>query len=86
MLIGEIEHKTILRFKYVDDFVTYINDIDNVGYDSEEVIFTGWFYKLDTHEFNKVNRPQNARGTDFKQDIVEYIGNKCYIPQVVIVL
>ena len=27
-----------------------------------------------------VNRSQNGRGTVFKQDFVEYIGNNCYIP------
>ena len=37
-------------------------------------------YKLNTPEFQKVNRSQYGRGTDFKQDIVEYIGNNCYIP------
>ena len=45
MLIGEIEQKTNIRFKTVDDFETYINAIDNGGYDSEDVIFTGWLYK-----------------------------------------
>ena len=80
MLIGEIEQKTNIRFKNVNDFENYINAIDNVGYDSEDVIFTGWLYKLNTPEFKKVNRSQYGRGTDFKQDIVEYIGNNCYIP------
>ena len=80
MLVGEIEQKTNIRFKNVDDFENYINAIDNSGYDSEGVIFTGWLYKLNTPEFKKVNRFQYGRGTDFKQDIVEYIGNKCYIP------
>ena len=28
----------------------------------------------------KVNRSEFGRGKDFKQDIVEYIGNNCYIP------
>ena len=37
-------------------------------------------YKLNTPEFKKVNRSQYGRGADFKQDIVEYVGNKCYIP------
>ena len=37
-------------------------------------------YKLNTPEFKKVNRSQYGRGTDFKQHIVEYIGNNCYIP------
>ena len=80
MLVGEIEQKTNIRFKNVDDFESYINAIDNSGYDSEDVIFTGWLYKLNTSEFKKVNRSQYGRGTDFKQDIVEYIGNNCYIP------
>ena len=80
MLVGEIEQKTIIRFKNVDDFENYINATDNSGYDSEDVIFTGWLYKLNTPEFKKVIRSQYGRGTDFKQDIVEYIGNNCYIP------
>ena len=80
ILVGEVEQKTNIRFKNVDDFESYINAIDNSGYDSEDVIFTGWLYKLNTPEFNKVNRSQYGRGTDFKQDIVEYIGDNCYIP------
>ena len=80
MLVGEVEQKTNIRFKNVDDFESYNNAIDNSGYDSEDVIFTGWLYKLNTPEFKKVNRSQYGRCTDFKQDIVEYIGNNCYIP------
>ena len=80
MLVGEVEQKTNIRFKNVDDFEIYINAIDNSGYDSEDVIFTGWLYKLNTPEFKKVNRSKYGRGTDFKQDIVEYIGNNSYIP------
>ena len=37
-------------------------------------------YKLNTPEFKTVNRSQYSRGTYSKQDIVEYIGNNCYIP------
>ena len=43
------------------------------------ILFTGWLYKLNTPEFNKVNRSQNGRGTGLKRDSVEYIGNNCYI-------
>ena len=71
MLVVEIEQKTNIRFKNVNDFENYINAIDNGGYDSEDVIFTGWLYKLNTPEFKKVNRSQYGKGTDFKQDIVE---------------
>ena len=55
----------------VDDFEAYIYAKDNGGYDSDDVNFTGWLYKLNTLEFKKVNRSQYARGTAFKQDIVE---------------
>ena len=41
MLVGEIEQKTFIRFQNVVDFESYINAIDNSGYDSEDVIFTG---------------------------------------------
>ena len=80
MLVGEIEQWTNIRFENVDDFETYNNAIDNSGYDSDDVIFTGWLYNLKTPEFNKVKRSQYGRGTDFKQDIVEYRGRNCYIP------
>ena len=80
MLFGEVEQNPIFRFKNTDDFENDFNAIDNGGYDSEDVIFTGWLYKLNTPEFKKVNRSQYARGTDFKQYIVEHIGNNCYSP------
>ena len=53
MLVGEIEQKTNIRFKCVDDSGSYINAIDNSGFDSEDVNFTGWLYKLNTPEFKK---------------------------------
>ena len=58
MLVGEVEQKTNSRFKNVDDFENCINAIDNCGYDSEDVIFTGWLHKLNTREFKKVNISQ----------------------------
>ena len=80
MLIGEREQKTNLRFKNVGDFETYISAIDNRRYDSDDVNFTGWLNKVNTPEYKSVNRPQYGRGTDFKQNNVDYIGNNCYIP------
>ena len=58
MLIGEIEQETKMRFENVDDFETCINAIDKNVYNSDDVIFRGWLYKLHTPEFNKVNRSQ----------------------------
>ena len=55
MLIGEIDQKTIFRFKNVADYETFVNAID-VDYDSEDVIFTGWDNKLNTPQFNIVKR------------------------------
>ena len=39
MLIGEIEQKTNIRFKNVDDFETYINAINNGGHDIDDVFY-----------------------------------------------
>ena len=63
----------------MDDFETCINFIDD-DYDSEDIIFTGWLYKVNKPEFNKINRSQYGRGKDFEQEIFEYTGNYCYIP------
>ena len=79
MIIGPVEQETIIRFKNMDVFESNINAIV-IDYDSEGVTFTGYVYKLITTQFARVNRSQYGRGTDFKQDIVEYIGNNCYSP------
>ena len=63
----------------MDDFENYINAID-VDYDSEDVTFTGYVYKINTPQFNKVNRSQYGNGCNFRQQIVEYRGNKSFIP------
>ena len=54
-IIGPVEYKTNIRFKNMDDFERYINAID-IDYDSEDVIFTGYVYKLDTPQFKVVKR------------------------------
>ena len=50
-MIGDIEQKTNIMFKKFDNFETYNNALHNGGYDSEDVIFTGWLYKLNTPKF-----------------------------------
>ena len=62
MIIGPIEHKIIIRFKKMDDFESYINAID-VDYDSKDVTFTGYIYKLNTPQFNVVKRRTYGKGT-----------------------
>ena len=79
MIIGPIKHKTNIRFKNMDDFEKYINTI-GVDYDSEDVTFTGYVYKLNTPHFKVVKRSAYGRGTKYMQEIVEYHGQNCYIP------
>ena len=79
MIIGPIEHKTNIRFRNMDDFERYINAID-IDYDSEDVTFTGYVYKLNTPQINVVRRSAYGRGTYYIQEIVEYHGQNCYIP------
>ena len=63
--------QTNIRFKNMDDFEAYINSID-VDYDAEDAIFKGLIYKINTPQFNKVNRSQYGNGCSFDKIIVEY--------------
>ena len=63
----------------MDEFEAYINSIDQ-DYDSEDSIFNGYIYKIDTPDFNIVNRSQYGNGCGFKHDIIEYRGNNCFTP------
>ena len=55
MILGHTEHKINIGFKNMDDFESYIDAID-IDYDSEDITFTGYLYKLNTRQFNRVNR------------------------------
>ena len=37
-------------------------------------------YNLKKPDFKNVNRSEHGKGSDNKQDVVEVIGNNCYIP------
>ena len=78
MIIGTVEHKSNIRFKNMDDFENYINAID-ADYDSEDVTYTGYVYKINTPHFKFVKRSAYGRGTNYMQEIVEYHGQNCYI-------
>ena len=79
MIIGYKELETNSRFKNMDHFENYINTID-VDCNSEDVIFTGYMYKLNTPHINVVKRNAYGKGTNYMQKIVEYHGQNCYIP------
>ena len=85
MIIGPIEHKTKIRYKNMDEFESYIN-ARVIDYDSEDVTFTGFVYKLNTPQFKVVQRSAYGKGTNYMQEIVEYRGHNVYIPTSGIVL
>ena len=70
ILIGHVEHKTIISFENMDDFESYINAQD-FDYDSEVVTFTGYVYKLNALQFKVVKRSAYAKGIIFMPEIVE---------------
>ena len=76
MLLVEIEQKTNIRFKNVADYETYVNAID--------VMILKMFFSqaglINTPQFNIVKRSGYGKVTDFKQGIVEFVGNNSYIP------
>ena len=55
----------------------YINAID-VDYDSGDVTFTGYVYKLNTPQVKVVKRSAYGKGTNYMQGIVEYHGQILY--------
>ena len=38
------------------------------------------FKKINIPQFNLVSRSQYGNGCDFKHEVIEYQGNKCFIP------
>ena len=77
--VGDQIRQTHVRFRNMDDFEAYINSIDE-GYDAEDAIFNGYIYKIDTPQFNLVNRSQYGNGCSFDKIFIEYCGNNCYMP------
>ena len=77
--VGDQIRQTHIRFRNMDDYEAYINSIDR-DYDSEDGVFNGYIYKIDTPQFNKVIRSQFRNGCSFDKIIVEYRGNNCFIP------
>ena len=55
--IGDQIRQTHIRFRNIDDYEAYIKSIDQ-DYDSDDSIFNGYIYKIDTPQFKKVNRSQ----------------------------
>ena len=79
LIVGDQLRQTHIRFGKMIDFENYINSNDQ-DYDSDDGIFNGYIYKINTPIFNKVKRSQYGNGCDFKHGFVEYRGNNCFIP------
>ena len=77
MKVGDQIRQTLIRFGNIADYEAYINAIDE-GYDAEDAIFKGYIYKINTLQFNIVNRNQYGNGCVFKHEIDEYRGNNCF--------
>ena len=63
----------------ITDYEAYINSISE-GYDAEVNILNGYIYKINTPQFNLVNRSQYGNGCDFKHENIENQGDNCFIP------
>ena len=79
LVIGDQSRQTHIRFRNFTDYESYINAIDQ-DYESDDAIFNGYLYKINTPQFNSVNISQYGNGCDFKHEIIEYRGDNCFIP------
>ena len=70
MVIELVEHKTNIRFKNMDDFESYISGMD-IDYDSGDVTFTEYVYRLNTPQFIVVKGSAYADGTNFVKETVD---------------
>ena len=77
--VGDQIRQTNFTFRNMDDFEAHNNAIDE-RYDAEDAIFNGHIYKINTPQFNKVNRSQYGNECDFKHEIIEYRAYNCFIP------
>ena len=77
--IADHIRQTHIRFRNIIDYKSYINATDQDS-ESEDAIFNGYIYKINTPQFNLVNRSQYGNGCDFKHEIIEYRGKNCFIP------
>ena len=70
--IGDQIRQTHIRFRNIDDYESYIISI-NEGYDSEDAICSDSVYKLNTPQFNLVNRSQYRNGCDFNIKLLNIV-------------
>ena len=74
---GEID--TNRFFKNSDELAKFIDKILDKYDDHPSICYTGNIYRY-FRNFKRVNRSDHARGANEFNDILEYEGNRCYIP------
>ena len=74
---GEID--TNRFFKNSDELAKFIDKILDKYDDHPSIYYTGNIYRY-FKNYKKVNRSNHGRGADEFNDILEYQGNNCYIP------
>ena len=80
--IGDQIRQNHIRFRNSDDYVSYINAINATdwNFESEDAIFNGYIYNINTLQFSLIFKSQYGNGCDFKQEIFEYRRKKYFIP------
>ena len=78
MIIGPVEGTTYIKFRNMGDFESCIKGI-NVDYDGENDTFTGYVFYSNTPQINVIKRSAYVKGTNYKEEFVEYYGQNCYI-------
>ena len=76
--VGDQIPQTHNRFSNVADYESFNNSIDQ-DYDSEDAIFNGYIYKMNTPQFNRVVRSDYGIGCDFKHEFIKNRGNDCFV-------
>ena len=67
--IGDQVRTTHFRFRNITNYESWINAMDQDS-ESEDAIFNGYFYKIDTPKFNLVHGSEYGNGCDFKLEII----------------
>ena len=79
-VFGDKIPQTHIRFRNNADYESYINAIDQ-DYESDDAIFDGYVYKINTSLFNIVNRSQyhilSKSAGKYNRDLTPYELDKC---------
>ena len=71
--------ETHMRLRNIDAFESHIKAFDQ-SYEPEDAISNGYFYMINTLQFNLVDKSQYGIGCDFKHEINENRSNNCFMP------